>query len=164
MAATPLVLVVTRCNWVTPIPAKRAPADPHTRRRLPALVLGQVDHPDDPLDVLPRETGPDELLGLEVALDEALPGDGRPPTLAGVDGRWLTAGELDERTATVAARYAAAGLAAGDIITAVDGRRAAGLTLADLRQRFRVEGVDIRLTLTRDGAERQVVLRTRRLI
>ena len=36
------------------------------------------------------------------------------PTLAGVDGRWLTAAALDERTTTVAARYAAAGLSAGD--------------------------------------------------
>jgi malonyl-CoA/methylmalonyl-CoA synthetase len=36
------------------------------------------------------------------------------PTLAGPDGRWLSAAELEERTRTVAARYAAAGLRAGD--------------------------------------------------
>jgi malonyl-CoA/methylmalonyl-CoA synthetase len=36
------------------------------------------------------------------------------PTLAGPDGRWMSAGELEERTATVAARYAAAGLEPGD--------------------------------------------------
>jgi malonyl-CoA/methylmalonyl-CoA synthetase len=38
------------------------------------------------------------------------------PVLAGPDGRWVRAAELDERTATVAARYAAAGLAPGDRI------------------------------------------------
>ncbi|HEX6421052.1 MAG TPA: AMP-binding protein [Acidimicrobiales bacterium] len=36
------------------------------------------------------------------------------PVLAGRDGRWVTAAELAERTAAVAARYAAAGLAPGD--------------------------------------------------
>jgi malonyl-CoA/methylmalonyl-CoA synthetase len=36
------------------------------------------------------------------------------PTLCGPDGRWVSAAELDERTAAVAARYAAAGLAPGD--------------------------------------------------
>ncbi|HEX6568324.1 MAG TPA: AMP-binding protein [Acidimicrobiales bacterium] len=36
------------------------------------------------------------------------------PTLAGSDGRWVTAAELAARTATVAGRYAAAGLVAGD--------------------------------------------------
>jgi malonyl-CoA/methylmalonyl-CoA synthetase len=36
------------------------------------------------------------------------------PILAGADGRWLSAAELEARTATVAARYAAAGLAPGD--------------------------------------------------
>lgn len=35
-------------------------------------------------------------------------------TLAGPDGRWLSAAELEERTATVAARFAAAGLFPGD--------------------------------------------------
>ncbi len=38
------------------------------------------------------------------------------PALAGPDGRWVSAAELDERTAAVAARYAAAGLAPGDRI------------------------------------------------
>jgi malonyl-CoA/methylmalonyl-CoA synthetase len=36
------------------------------------------------------------------------------PTLAGPDGLWLSAAGLEERTRTVAARYAAAGLRAGD--------------------------------------------------
>jgi malonyl-CoA/methylmalonyl-CoA synthetase len=36
------------------------------------------------------------------------------PTFAGPDGRWVSAAELDERTAAVAARYAAAGLVPGD--------------------------------------------------
>ncbi|MEJ7844576.1 MAG: AMP-binding protein, partial [Acidimicrobiales bacterium] len=36
------------------------------------------------------------------------------PVLAGADGRWVSAGELDERTAAVAGRYAAAGLVPGD--------------------------------------------------
>jgi malonyl-CoA/methylmalonyl-CoA synthetase len=36
------------------------------------------------------------------------------PTLAGPDGRWLTATQLEERTAAVAGRYAAAGLRPGD--------------------------------------------------
>jgi malonyl-CoA/methylmalonyl-CoA synthetase len=36
------------------------------------------------------------------------------PALREVDGPWLTAGELDERTRTVAGRYAAAGLEPGD--------------------------------------------------
>jgi malonyl-CoA/methylmalonyl-CoA synthetase len=40
------------------------------------------------------------------------------PTLAGPDGRWLTAAELEERTAAVAARYAAAGLRPGDRLLA----------------------------------------------
>jgi malonyl-CoA/methylmalonyl-CoA synthetase len=36
------------------------------------------------------------------------------PTLAGPDGRWLSAAQLEARTATVTARYAAAGLRPGD--------------------------------------------------
>jgi malonyl-CoA/methylmalonyl-CoA synthetase len=36
------------------------------------------------------------------------------PTLAGPDKRWLSAAQLEERTATVAGRYAAAGLRPGD--------------------------------------------------
>jgi malonyl-CoA/methylmalonyl-CoA synthetase len=40
----------------------------------------------------------------------------RAPVITGPDGRWVTAAELDERTAAVAARYAAAGLAPGDRI------------------------------------------------
>lgn len=36
------------------------------------------------------------------------------PVLAGPDGRWMTAGALDERSADVAGRYAAAGLVPGD--------------------------------------------------
>jgi malonyl-CoA/methylmalonyl-CoA synthetase len=42
--------------------------------------------------------------------------DGAPdaPTLAGADGRWLSAAELEERTRAVAARYAGAGLRPGD--------------------------------------------------
>jgi len=36
------------------------------------------------------------------------------PTLAGPDGRWLSAAEVEERTGAVAARYAAAGLRPGD--------------------------------------------------
>jgi malonyl-CoA/methylmalonyl-CoA synthetase len=36
------------------------------------------------------------------------------PTLAGADGRWLSAAELEERTRAVAARYAGAGLRPGD--------------------------------------------------
>jgi malonyl-CoA/methylmalonyl-CoA synthetase len=36
------------------------------------------------------------------------------PVLAGADQRWMTAGELDERTVAVAGRYAAAGLVPGD--------------------------------------------------
>jgi malonyl-CoA/methylmalonyl-CoA synthetase len=36
------------------------------------------------------------------------------PAVAGPDGRWVSAAELDERTATVAARYAGAGLVPGD--------------------------------------------------
>jgi malonyl-CoA/methylmalonyl-CoA synthetase len=36
------------------------------------------------------------------------------PTLAGPDGRWLSAAQLEDRTAAVAGRFAAAGLRAGD--------------------------------------------------
>jgi malonyl-CoA/methylmalonyl-CoA synthetase len=36
------------------------------------------------------------------------------PTLAGPDGHWMSAAELEARTATVAGRYAAVGLRAGD--------------------------------------------------
>ena len=68
------------------------------------------------------------------------------------------------RTIIADSPAAEAGLMAGDIITAVDGRPAGELTLAHLRQQFRIEGVDITLALTRAGAERQVTIRTRRLI
>ena len=68
------------------------------------------------------------------------------------------------RTIIADSPAAEAGLIAGDIITAVDGRPAGELTLAGLRQQFRIEGVEIRLTLVRDGAERQVTVTTRRLI
>jgi malonyl-CoA/methylmalonyl-CoA synthetase len=38
------------------------------------------------------------------------------PTLAGPDGRWLTAADVEERTAAVAGRFAAAGLRPGDCV------------------------------------------------
>jgi malonyl-CoA/methylmalonyl-CoA synthetase len=41
-------------------------------------------------------------------------GEPGAPTLAGPDGGWLSAAELEERTAAVAARFAAAGLRPGD--------------------------------------------------
>ncbi len=61
---------------------------------------------------------------------------------------------------------AAAGLAVGDAITAVNGRPAAGLSLADLRIMFRTRpvGSDIELTVERGGASRNVVLTLRDLI
>ena len=59
---------------------------------------------------------------------------------------------------------AEAGIAAGDVITAIDGRPAGEMKLAEVRQLARVEGSAMRLTVTRDGAPREIVLKTRRLI
>ena len=59
---------------------------------------------------------------------------------------------------------AEAGVMAGDLITAIDDRPVSELTLAELRDRFRVPDTTTRLTVTRDGTSRQVTIRSRRLI
>lgn len=68
------------------------------------------------------------------------------------------------RTVIAGSPASASGVAAGDVITAIEGRPASEMTLAEVRQRFRVPDVDVRLTLAREGKERQVSIRTRRLI
>ena len=59
---------------------------------------------------------------------------------------------------------AEAGLRAGDIITAIDGKPAAELTAEQLRQMFRQEGREYILKIKRGETLLQVTLRTRRLI
>jgi predicted aspartyl protease len=73
-------------------------------------------------------------------------------------------GQCRVRTVIAASPAAAAGIAAGDILIAIDGRSAGNMTLTEVRQIFRVPDVELRLTLARDGKERQVTIRTRRLI
>lgn len=59
---------------------------------------------------------------------------------------------------------AEAGLREGDELTQVDGHRVAEIGLDALREMFRREGDEHRLSLTRDGAPLEVAIRTRRLI
>jgi hypothetical protein len=59
---------------------------------------------------------------------------------------------------------AEAGLRAGDIITAINGRPAAQLTAEQLRQMFRLKGRRYILKIKRGEAMLQITLRTRRLI
>src|SRR3954452_20545230 len=54
-----------------PVAPERARRDADAWRGLAPLVLGLVDHPDDPLDLVRRQSLADELLGVEVALDVA---------------------------------------------------------------------------------------------
>src|SRR5829696_917806 len=54
------------------VAAERLGADLDARRVLPALVLGEVDEPDDAGDVLLRETPRHELVAAQVVLDVAL--------------------------------------------------------------------------------------------
>lgn len=65
----------------------RGAAEETSRRRL-ALLVGLSS------SCLERPLRPVEHAGLEVALAEALPGDGRPPTLAGVVDRLLSPGSV----------------------------------------------------------------------
>ena len=57
-----------------------------------------------------------------------------------------------------------AGILAGDLLTAVDGRVAASVILAELRQLFRTPDRLFELDFQRKGAPRHVTLRTRRLV
>jgi hypothetical protein len=57
-----------------------------------------------------------------------------------------------------------AGLQVGDVIVAVDGRRVQKLELERVRRLFRLPESSHALTIRRDGAERVVQLRTRRLV
>lgn len=59
---------------------------------------------------------------------------------------------------------AEAGLQVGDIIAAVDGRPVRSLELERVRRLFRLADSSYSLTIRRDGAERVVQLRTRRLV
>ena len=54
------------------VAAERLAGDLDAGRLLAALVLGQVDEPDDAVDVLGRQAARDELLAAEVLLDVAL--------------------------------------------------------------------------------------------
>lgn len=57
-----------------------------------------------------------------------------------------------------------AGVKTGDLVTAIDGRPAADVTLPDVRRMLRVPSVTYLMTLTRDGSVRMITLRTRRMI
>jgi hypothetical protein len=59
---------------------------------------------------------------------------------------------------------AEAGIAPGETVVAVDGARAEPRTLLRTRERFREVGRELALTLRRDGRERVVKLRLRRLV
>jgi predicted aspartyl protease len=56
------------------------------------------------------------------------------------------------------------GILAGDLLTAIDGRPAASVTLAELRQLLRTPDRSCELEFQRKGAPRHVTLRTRRLV
>jgi malonyl-CoA/methylmalonyl-CoA synthetase len=76
------------------------------------------------------------------------------PTLAGPDGRWLSAAELEARTAAVAGRYAAAGLGPGDrlIVSAAASVDVAVAHVAALRLGLVVVPVNTALGPTEVGA------------
>jgi C-terminal processing protease CtpA/Prc len=59
---------------------------------------------------------------------------------------------------------AEAGVRAGDLLTAVDGKPTRGLSLGELRQLLRLEEQTYNIELLRDGAIRHVAIRTRRLV
>ena len=58
----------------------------------------------------------------------------------------------------------AAGLREGDIIAAVDGNRAAALTLEQVRQMFKINGITYLLDVEHEGQRIQVKIKLRRLI
>ena len=93
-----------------------------------------------------------------------------PPVDAGTfdkSGMWINLGERGFTIADVAdgGAASAAGLAVGDIITAIDGAPAASLTLSDARELFRMrpDGSAVRLDVVRSGTRSTVaiVLRSR---
>jgi hypothetical protein len=59
---------------------------------------------------------------------------------------------------------ALAGIAAGDVVTAIDGRAAGTFTREDLRGYLQREGEAVRFTIVRDGATRDAVVRLKRMI
>jgi hypothetical protein len=59
---------------------------------------------------------------------------------------------------------ALAGIAAGDVVTAIDGRAAGSFTREDLRGYLQREGEAVRLTIVRDGATRDAVIRLKKMI
>lgn len=59
---------------------------------------------------------------------------------------------------------AAAGIAPGDIVTTIDGRDASTFTRESLRRYLEREGAEVRLTIRRGAATRDVSMRLRRLV
>jgi C-terminal processing protease CtpA/Prc len=57
-----------------------------------------------------------------------------------------------------------AGVAVGDLLTAIDGTPVRAITLNDVRQRFKVPDKRFALTLKRGDSVVQLVITTRRLI
>jgi hypothetical protein len=65
---------------------------------------------------------------------------------------------------TTGSPAAEAGLQAGDEIASVDGKSAGELELSDLREAWRVEGIDVKLGIVRGDERLEIALTTRRLI
>lgn len=83
-------------------------------------------------------------------------------------GMWVNVkeGAFEVVDVTAGGPAEAAGLRAGDLIVAVDGRSAADVGLVPLRTRFRSEavGTEIELRVRRDGQDRQATLKLKELI
>ena len=83
-------------------------------------------------------------------------------------GLWINRGDGGFRVESVVEQSPAAlaGLKPGDVITAVDGKSAASIALADLRDRLRDAplGSEVRLNVRSGGVSRDVALRLRDLI
>jgi predicted aspartyl protease len=86
-----------------------------------------------------------------------------------MSGASLAAGGADFKTFKVRALVekspaSEAGLRVGDVITALDGKPATGMTLEQIRQMFRQAGRKYLLSVNRNGSQLQMSLTTRRLI
>jgi predicted aspartyl protease len=82
-------------------------------------------------------------------------------SLAAADGKLSS---YRVRSVLAGSPAAEAGVLAGDVVTATNGRPTADLPLSELRRLLRVPDVVHTMTLLRDGAARTVTFRTRRII